>query len=96
MHNSEPSVGAFRNAKSSLRDAPAVLYYQGRIRENGLLLSEYPPGVKPTAYTFPRRNRLIAAWSEELQMIAAGKGSGARITAAFAEQYGRTVTWHTG
>ena len=64
------------------------------IRENGLLLSEYPPGTTPSVYTFPRRNRLIAAWSEELQVIAAGKGSGARITAAFAEQYGRTVTWH--
>lgn len=65
-----------------------------KIRENGLLLSEYPPGVLPSAYTFPRRNRLIAAWSAELQVIAAGKGSGARITAEFAAQYGRKVTWH--
>lgn len=64
------------------------------IRESGLLLSEYPPGTMPSAYTFPRRNRLIAAWSEELQIVAAGKGSGARITAEFAEQYGRKVTWH--
>lgn len=63
------------------------------IRAKGLLLSEYPPGTLPSVYTFPRRNRLIAAWAEELQVIAAGKGSGARITAEFARQYGRKVIW---
>ena len=26
------------------------------IEQNGLLLSEYPPGTRPTQYTFPRRN----------------------------------------
>lgn len=65
-----------------------------RICENGLLLSEYPPGTEPSAYTFPRRNRLIAAWSAELQVIAAGKGSGALITADFARRYGRNVQLH--
>ena len=62
-----------------------------RIKENGLLLSEYPPGTEPSSYTFPRRNRLIAAWSNRLVVIAAGRGSGAMITAKFAAQYGREV-----
>lgn len=26
-----------------------------RIRETGLLLSEYPPGTEPSNYTFPQR-----------------------------------------
>lgn len=64
-----------------------------RIRERGLLLSEYPPGTEPTAYTFPRRNRLIASWSDRLIVIAAGRGSGARITADYANQYGRPVSF---
>ena len=32
-----------------------------RIIEQGLLLSEYPPGTKPTKYQFPLRNRIISA-----------------------------------
>ena len=44
------------------------------IEENGLLLSEYPPGTQPSRYTFPQRNRLISAWSDEVVVIGAGKG----------------------
>ena len=50
-----------------------------RIEEKGLLLSEYPPGVRPSQYTFPRRNRLISAWSDKLIVIGAGNRSGAHI-----------------
>lgn len=61
------------------------------IKEKGLLLSEYPPGTEPSNYTFPQRNRLIAAWSDRLIVIAAGRGSGAMITAEYARKYGREV-----
>lgn len=61
------------------------------IEQNGLLLSEYPPGTRPTQYTFPRRNRLISAWSECIIVIAPGKGSGALITAEYGRKYGRAV-----
>lgn len=61
------------------------------IVENGLLLSEYPPGTRPTRYTFPRRNRLISAWAEQIVVIAPGKGSGALITAEYGRKYGRRV-----
>ena len=36
-----------------------------KIRERGLLISEYPPGTRPTRYNFPKRNRLISAWSDK-------------------------------
>ena len=65
-----------------------------RIKENGLVLSEYPPGTEPSNYTFPQRNRLIAAWSDRLSVIAAGRGSGAMITADYARQYGRKVSFY--
>lgn len=61
------------------------------IAQNGLLLSEYPPGTRPTQYTFPRRNRLISAWADKICVIAPGKGSGALITADFGRKYGREV-----
>lgn len=61
------------------------------IEEKGLLLSEYPPGTSPTKHHFPKRNRIIASWSEQLVVIAAGKKSGAMITANYANQYRRNV-----
>ncbi len=62
-----------------------------KIIETGVVLSEYPPGVQPSQYRFPRRNRLICAWSDEVVVIGAGHGSGALITAEYAKKYGRRV-----
>ena len=61
------------------------------IIDKGAVFSEYPPGVKPSQYRFPRRNRLISAWSDEVVVIGAGRGSGALITAEYAEKYGKEV-----
>lgn len=62
-----------------------------RIGDKGLLLSEYPPGTKPTRYTFPQRNRIISAWANKVVIIAPGKGSGALITAEYGKKYGKEV-----
>ena len=62
-----------------------------RIAEQGLLLSEYEPGIKPNAKHFPARNRIIAAWSNRVIIVEAGKGSGALITGDIARKYGREV-----
>ena len=63
-----------------------------RIAEQGLLLSEYEPGIKPNAKHFPARNRIIAAWSNRVIIVEAGKGSGALITGDIARKYGREVS----
>lgn len=62
-----------------------------RIEQQGLLLSEYPPGTLPDSYHFPRRNRIIAAWSREIYIPEAGSRSGAWITAKYGKRYGRKV-----
>lgn len=46
----------------------------------GLIISEYPCGVKPLAYHFPWRNRLIAALSSSLVVIEATYKSGTMLT----------------
>lgn len=61
------------------------------IIEKGLLFSEYPPGIRPSRYTFPRRNRLISAWADRIIVIAHGKGSGAFITTEYGRKYRRQV-----
>ena len=64
------------------------------IEEKGLLLSEYPPGTRPTRYSFPMRNRLISAWSDELVVVQAGKGSGALITADYTRKDNKSVCFY--
>jgi DNA processing protein len=61
------------------------------LRGGGGLLSEYPPGVTPTRWTFPERNRILAGLCRSTLVIEAPTGSGALITAAFALEEGRDV-----
>ena len=58
---------------------------------NGCIVSECPPNTRPRNYLFPRRNRLIAALSDELLVIDAGQKSGTRTTVMDCERYGRRV-----
>ena len=54
---------------------------QSRIARDGLVLTEYPPGVGPRKHHFRLRNRLIAGVSRGVLMVEGGHGSGALITA---------------
>ena len=62
-----------------------------RIGERGLLVSEYPPGVRPARHRFLTRNRLVAALSGAAVVVEAGLRSGAANTAAWAAALGRPV-----
>lgn len=59
------------------------------IEEQGLILSEYPPGTPAAGYNFPRRNRIIAALSRELVVMNPGIKSGTSSTVEWAEKLGR-------
>jgi DNA processing protein len=62
-----------------------------RVRRQGLLVSECSFGVEPTRSRFPVRNRIIAALADVVVVVEATIAGGARITAGFALEYGRTV-----
>ncbi|HWT91211.1 MAG TPA: DNA-processing protein DprA, partial [Solirubrobacterales bacterium] len=51
-----------------------------RIGEAGLVLSELPPGAPPWRWTFPARNRIMAALAGMTVVVEAAARSGSLIT----------------
>ncbi len=62
-----------------------------RIATDGLLVTEYPPGIRPARHRFLTRNRLVAAFAGASVVVEAGLRSGAANTAAWARALGRVV-----
>ncbi len=65
------------------------LYSQ--IAERGLILSELPPGTTARRWTFPARNRIMAALAAMTVVVEARSRSGSLITAEMAQELGREV-----
>lgn len=62
-----------------------------QISRDGLLLSEYPPNVRPQRWHFPERNRIISGLSSATLIIEAAERSGTMITADQALEQGKEV-----
>jgi DNA processing protein len=62
-----------------------------RIRESGLITTEFPPGMPPLPHHFPLRNRIISGLCRAVVVIEASHRSGSLITARSALEQGRDV-----
>ena len=62
-----------------------------RVCETGLVLSELPPGMTPWRWTFPARNRIMAALSGMTVVVEAATRSGSLITMDLAADLGRDL-----
>lgn len=62
-----------------------------RICESGLVISEFPPGATPWRWTFPARNRIMAALAGMTVVVEAATRSGSLITTDLAADLGRDL-----
>ncbi|WGT46293.1 DNA-processing protein DprA [Tessaracoccus lacteus] len=61
------------------------------VAASGTLISELPPGERPSRHAFLARNRIIAALSGIVVVVEAAARSGAKNTASWAAALGRPV-----
>lgn len=62
-----------------------------KIIAKGAILTEYPPGTQAIAHNFPKRNRLLSAWSHKVLIVEAGMKSGCLITDSYAKKQNRKL-----
>lgn len=61
------------------------------VEAQGCLITEYPPGTKPSSWSFPQRNRIISGLSLGVLVVEAPEKSGTMITARDAQKQGRDL-----
>lgn len=65
--------------------------YDEILKTGNCIVSEFPLGMKPTQWTFPARNRIIAGLSQAVLVTEGAEDSGSLITAEFALKFDRKV-----
>lgn len=84
------TIGVLGNGLGVVYPAANRALYE-RVAARGLLLTEFPPGERPHAGSFPQRNRLISGLCRATVVVEAAVQSGALVTAAAALEQGREV-----
>lgn len=62
-----------------------------RLLEEGVVVSEVPPGTRPLKWGFPARNRIMVGFSRLVVVVEAREASGSLITATFAAETNREL-----
>lgn len=84
------TIGVLGNGFGVIYPSANRVLYE-RMRREGLLLTEFPPGNRPNAGSFQRRNRLISGLARVTVVVEAASGSGTLITVDAALTQGRDV-----
>jgi len=86
------TVGVLGNGFGVIYPAANRALYDRMVAPGGgCLVTEHPPGERPHAGSFPRRNRLISGLSRAVVVIEAAVGSGAIVTADAGLEQSRAI-----
>jgi DNA processing protein len=61
------------------------------LKNNGCLISEYPPGTAGSRFSFPQRNRIISGLSLGILVVEAKEKSGSLIAAQWAQKQEKKI-----
>jgi DNA processing protein len=78
-------------SEKSLSYNPNTKLIENIIESGNCLISEFPPEMKASYFTFPMRNRLVAGISKATLIIEAQEKSGTLITARMTLDYNREL-----
>src|SRR5437667_3204086 len=84
------SIGVLGNGFGVIYPAANRELY-ARVVAHGCLVTEHPPGERPHAGSFSRRNRLISGLSRAVVVVEAAVGSGALVTANLGLEQSRPI-----
>ncbi len=90
LEHGRPSVALMGCGLDQAYPRPNVSL-KARIAANGLLLSEFLPGVEPHSSNFPIRNRILSGLTMGTFVVQAPSRSGALVTAEYAIEQGRDL-----
>lgn len=65
--------------------------YNEILKSGNCIISEFPLGMRPTQWSFPARNRIIAGLSQGVLVTEGAEDSGSLITGEFALKFNRKV-----
>ena len=90
LENEGYTVGVLGTAIDTIYPTSSTNLYH-KIKEKGVLISEYPPGMTSTKWRFPRRNRIVSGLSQAVCVIQAPEKSGTMITVRIASEQNKDV-----
>lgn len=85
------TVAVLGGALDQLYPRENLALMESILKMGGSVVSEYPPGVRPTRYSFVHRNRIVAGMSLGVLVTQAPHKSGALSTVNYALEEGREV-----
>lgn len=85
------TIGVLANGLDMIYPSSNRALAEGILANDGLLVSENPPGTPPYKSNFPLRNRIIAGMSLGTLVIEAARKSGTLLTAKAALDYNREL-----
>ena len=96
LEGGSPTVAVFGCGLDRVYPARNERLYRDILKNSGLILSEYAPGVRPYGYHFPVRNRIISGLSDAVILMEAKVKSGSMSTVDHALKQGREVFVYPG